>query len=280
MLDLSTNDDPYPAFTGDAEFNTALAHLPTRPWYQELKHLTRLRHLTVSEGWLYPASLQELGDLPELESLSIVPGPLDEFDYMFDTNPVLPNGAFRQLTELSMLGLEGFGMGTILDVTEMSRKITVMKLELCFDDVEANKQYDEFDRLFTGLGHALCLRELHISPSFRSEQGEHPAMLYDTMEIMGPHPSLEHIHIGGIRINKESRRICHSIRDLASIWPNVRTLSMPSQHASIRDLEAFATLPCLRHLTVNLNLKHPALPSFAAHARTARAQSVPSARIS
>ncbi|KDN36077.1 hypothetical protein RSAG8_11099, partial [Rhizoctonia solani AG-8 WAC10335] len=170
------------------------------------------------------------------------------------------NGAFRQLTELSMLGLDGFGMGVVLHVTEMSRKVTAMKLELCFDDVREDDEYGELERLFEGLGNALCLRELYISLPFRSEDGGRPADASDSMERMGPHPSLEHIHISGIRINKESRRLCHSIRNLASIWPNVRTLSMPSQHASIRDLEAFATLPCLRHLTVNLNLKRPVLP--------------------
>ncbi|CAE6482520.1 unnamed protein product [Rhizoctonia solani] len=76
---------------------------------------------------------------------------------------------------------------------------------------------------------------------------------------MGPHLSLEYVYINGIRIDR-CRRTCN-IRKLASIWPNVRTLSMPSQSASIRELEEFAALPSLRHLTVNLDLKHPDLPT-------------------
>ncbi|CAE7223793.1 unnamed protein product [Rhizoctonia solani] len=82
---------------------------------------------------------------------------------------------------------------------------------------------------------------------------------------MGPHPSLEHVYLDGIRIHKAYRREYRSFRDLAVIWPNVRTLSMPSQHATLRELEDFATLPSLSHLTVKLNLRgsyFPGNPDF------------------
>ncbi|KAH7333813.1 hypothetical protein B0J17DRAFT_631378 [Rhizoctonia solani] len=77
-----------------------------------------------------------------------------------------------------------------------------------------------------------------------------------------PYPSLEYIHLGGIRIDKRWRRnpIYRCIRDLASVWPNVRTLLMPSQSASVKELGEFTTLPSLVHLTLNLDLKYPYFP--------------------
>ncbi|KAG8707257.1 hypothetical protein FRC11_007560, partial [Ceratobasidium sp. 423] len=257
-LDLATDDDRHPENTNSARRRAGLAHRSSRPWYHELQHLTKLRHLTVSEGWLYPASLQVLGRLPELESLTIVPGSLKGFDYQSDMDRDLPNGAFPQLTKLSMVGLEGSGMGIILSVTGMSRQITRMKLE--FDPEFMNDEHYEFKKLFKGLRHATCLRELHVSFPCDPEEGACPAEVNGSMERMGPHPSLEYVHLDGIRIPKDFRRAHRSIYGLAAIWPNVRTLTMPSQHASIRDLEDFATLPSLVHLTVKLNLEHPYLP--------------------
>ncbi|KEP49932.1 hypothetical protein V565_090140 [Rhizoctonia solani 123E] len=262
-LDLSTSDSCYPARFSDARFRMALAHRPTRPWYQELRRLTQLRHLTISEGWLYPDCFQILGCLPELESLAIIPGQLDEFDYAFEMNPVLPNGSFDRLTNLSILGLESYGIEAILEVKDIFRQITTMKLEFYFDEPEgyADGKYLGIQGIFKGLRNASYLRELHISFPFQPEEGERPANAYHVMEDMGLHPFLESVHLDGIRIDKGYRRACHAIRDLAAIWPNVHTLSMPSQHASIRDLEDFATLPSLRHLTVKLDLKYPYLPT-------------------
>ncbi|CUA76192.1 hypothetical protein RSOLAG22IIIB_12106 [Rhizoctonia solani] len=136
----------------------------------------------------------------------------------------------------------------------MSRKITVMRLELelCSED-GVDDTCRELEKTFGGLRNASCLRELHVTFPIQPEEGERPMNAYDSIEKMGPHLSLEHIHISGIRINRDH---CF-IRKLAALWPNVRTLSMPSQSASLKELEEFARLPSLRHLTVNLSLKYP-----------------------
>ncbi|CUA76191.1 hypothetical protein RSOLAG22IIIB_12105 [Rhizoctonia solani] len=182
---------------------------------------------------------------------------------MFDMNPNLPDGSFSNLTKLSILGLEAWGVGTILEIQDLIRRLTAMKLEFYFDepDRSSDENYSEVQRIFEGLRGAPYLRELRIFFPFDSEEGERPANVYHVMGDMGPHSLLEDVRLDGIRIDKEDRRICHSIGDLSSIWPNVHTLSMPSQHASIRDLEDFATLPSLRHLTIKLNLKDPYLPA-------------------
>ncbi|CAE7223799.1 unnamed protein product [Rhizoctonia solani] len=257
-LALATADDDLDAEELTKVEGRALAHRPPRPWYQELKRLTKLRHLTVSEGWLYPASLQELGSLPELESLTIVPGSLDNFNHKTDIETGLPNGAFTCLTKLSLLGLDGLGFNAVLSITGLSRKITIMKLELYFDSLEPE---EEFEELFDGLRHASCLRELHIRHPFQPEKGDKPINIYSSMENMGLHPSLEHVYLDGIRIKKRYRRDSRPFRRLAVIWPNVQTLWMPSQHASLQELKDFARLTSLSHLTVKLNLGDPRLPA-------------------
>ncbi|CAE6364598.1 unnamed protein product [Rhizoctonia solani] len=267
-LHLAPNDDKFHPVTlnlslFDASFfRAALAYQPSRPWYQAAQVLTQLQHLTISEGWLYPVSLRILGSLPELESLTIVPGPLNDFDYMFDINPTLPDGSFSNLTKLSMLGLEAWGVGAILEIQDLIRQLTTMRLEFYFDepDRDSDEKYTEVQRIFEGLRGAPYLRELRIFFPFDPEEGERAANVYHVMEDMGPHSLLKDLRLDGIRIDKGYRRV-HTIRNLSSIWPNVQSLSMPSQHASIRDLEDFATLPSLRHLTVKLNLKLPYLPA-------------------
>ncbi|CAE6460010.1 unnamed protein product [Rhizoctonia solani] len=262
IITLPANDDAYPDSTGNTRSLAELPHQPTRPWYQELQCLTQLRNLTISEGWLYPVSFQILGSLPKLKSLTIVPGPLDNFDYMFEMNPTLLDGSFPSLIKLSIIGLEDWGVGAILELQGMLRQVTMMKLDFYFDGLEGdtNSEYCGVERIFKGIRNAPCLRELHVCFPFWEREGERPANVYDSMENMGPHPSLEFIYLDGIRINKEFRRTCHSIRELAPIWPNLINLSMSSQQASIRELKDFATLPSLVHLTVKLNLKYPYLP--------------------
>ncbi|CAE6457004.1 unnamed protein product [Rhizoctonia solani] len=265
ILHLAPNDNEHYPATLDRKlfdislFRAALEYQPSQRWYQAVHALTRLQHLTVSEGWLYPASLRVLGSLPELESLSIVRGPPDDFDY-FGMDPNLPDGAFPKLIELSILGLEAWGIGIILEAKGMLRRLTTIKLEFYFDVLDGTsneRYYSEMHKLFQGLHDTPYLRELHVHFPFQPEEGERPAEVYDLMECMGPHPLLEYVHLDGIRIDKDYRRNFDSIRKLAAIWPNVRTLLMPSQHASIRDLEDFVRLPSLKYLTVKLNLKYP-----------------------
>ncbi|KAH7333812.1 hypothetical protein B0J17DRAFT_631377 [Rhizoctonia solani] len=130
-----------------------------------------------------------------------------------------------------------------------------MKLERCLDDgVNGPPGHHELAKLFEGLHNVLCLQELHVRFLFQPEEGGRPVNLYNSIEKTGPDASLECIHIDGMRIGKEFR---HSLPRLASIWPNVRTLSMPSQHASLKGLEHSGTLPSFRHLIVKLNLACP-----------------------
>ncbi|KDN41800.1 hypothetical protein RSAG8_07171, partial [Rhizoctonia solani AG-8 WAC10335] len=226
ILELAPSDDHLCPETLDS----------SQPWYQAIQAIPHLRHLTVSEGWFYPAGLRALGRLTELESLTVVPEPLDGFGYEFDIDPTVFAGMLRQ--------------------------ITTMKLEFHFD--VDDDRYMEFEKIFHGLRSAPCLRELCVDFAFHPGRGERPANVYWAMGEMGLHPSLEHIHLDGIRIDKTWRRksnLRYIRRVPGSIWPNVRTLSMPSQSASIRELEDFATLPSLTHLTVNLDLKYPYFPA-------------------
>ncbi|CAE6364579.1 unnamed protein product [Rhizoctonia solani] len=269
ILQLAPNDDQhYPATLHRKLFNVplfraALECQPPRPWYQAAQVLTRLQHLTISEGWLYPNSFQTLGSFPELESLAIVPGPLEGFDYEPDTNLVLLSGSFSKLINLSILGLEDWTIGTILEIQGLIRQITTMKLEFSFNGPHGDlgDHYCGLEKIFKGLRGASFLQELHISFPFELEEEGRPAEVYSMMEEMGLHPLLTTISLDGIRIDKEQRRTCDAIRGLSPIWPNARTLSMPSQHASLRDLVDFARLPSLRYLTVRLNLKYPYIPA-------------------
>ncbi|KAG8762326.1 hypothetical protein FRC11_009851 [Ceratobasidium sp. 423] len=268
ILRLAPNDDENHPANLDYDifdlplFRAALSYEPSQPWYQAVQALTQLRHLTISEGWFYPASLRIVGSLPEIESITVVPGKLDNFDYVFEMNRTLPDESFPNLAHLSTVGLEGWGVGSILGIQAMLRQITVLKLEFYFDDPEdgSDDQYWGMQILFQGLRNAPRLQELYISYSFVPDNGERPLRTYESIQEMGPHPELECIHLRGIRLDKVSRREYPGICQLASIWPNVRTLSMPSQSASIRELEDFATFLNLTHLTVNLDLKSPYRP--------------------
>ncbi|CAE6407139.1 unnamed protein product [Rhizoctonia solani] len=237
-------------------FSAALKYRPnSQPWYEALPALSRLRRLTVSNGWLHPAGLKALGRLTKLESLTIVPGALDLFDPEFDVNATVLEGTFPRLINLSLLGFEVWKNSSVLAVTTILRQLVTVKLECYFDRIG-------FKTLLKGLRAAPHLQNICVNHVDQSKPGERPVNVYNAMQQMGPHPSLENIHLGGIRIDKQSRRSrFRCIRDLGPIWPNVRTLSMPSQSASLKELEDFATLPSLTRLTLNLDLKYSYLPA-------------------
>ncbi|CUA76190.1 Clustered mitochondria protein homolog [Rhizoctonia solani] len=270
VLELASNDDIfYPdnlssARFDEPSFNGALRYrYPGSPtWYQSLPTLSHLRHLTLSDGWFHPNGLESIGRLAELESLTVVPGSLEGFEFKVDINSTVPECAFPGLINLSLIGFEVLRIGPVLTIAGMLRRLVTIKLEFYFDPHDVNDRYIELENIFKALRNAPHLQKLRVDCTFEPKAGERPANVRSAMEQMGLHPALENIYLSGIRIDKHWRRsrfLC--IRDLGPIWPNVRILSMPHQSASISELEDFATLPSLTHLTLNLDLKHPYIPA-------------------
>ncbi|CAE6436309.1 unnamed protein product [Rhizoctonia solani] len=238
-----------------------LQHQAAEPWYSHLQCMPNIRDLTVSDGWLYPPCLGAIGNLPNLTSLSLIPGSYEDCDHDWDIDPEsiqLSTDTFPVLSHLSIDHLPALTIGKILGLKPMLRGITTLELEFELNDIDPWMEELEtaMSRLFEGLRNLPYLQRLGIGvhPSLEVEW---PVDISEYLSSMGEHASLKCVRLRGMCMDPEW---CIHKLNLGTIWQNVEVLIMPTQPASIRELSLFATMPRLKLLVAELNLERPYLP--------------------
>lgn len=244
-LSMYPDDDRMPLGDSDPQETPA----SSQPWYSYLPRLEGLRHLSVTDGWLYGPCLMILSWLPKLETLEFYPGSLKDFSIIFDIDFDLHLGWFSSLRRISMQGLSPLGVIEVFGICEMFQQITELEIDMgleLLDDGEWRDHWITHDFLPL-LANAPQLKFLTIE--IRTLRGlKHPIGVPEVLDVMAQLP-LETVHLGGMHLGTGALEI-----DLSSVWPSVTKLSMPSQYASLQELSYFAAMPKLEHLTVALDL--------------------------
>ncbi|CAE6436291.1 unnamed protein product [Rhizoctonia solani] len=242
----------------------ALIHQSSEPWYHHLKQLQKLRSLTLSEACLRPACFEIISSLPELASLSIIQETHESWDYDLliehITNIRVPDESFLNLTHLSLNGLELDIIEKLLSFNPLLFQVISLELRFWVDPnalsnyPDPDEEYATFWTLFSSLRGIPCLQELIAALCPSRDTGPF-TRLVDQAGRMGVNTSLTHVYLGGMYFEMSPDYSC--VPGLIRIWPNLQTLSIPSQPASIEELKSFAGFPKLLKLTVALDLDSP-----------------------
>ncbi|KAB5588298.1 hypothetical protein CTheo_8262 [Ceratobasidium theobromae] len=244
------------------------------PWYIGIQELNKLKSLLLSDGWLSDQPILGLGNLPELTSLEFEPGDLytkwPENTSSVELNEFLSPTAFPKLDTLKLdikltyqifvLGLQkmvkhvenlNLYTGLFMDAVEPE------DLEAINSDFEESKDLlqHKLVPLFANMPNLKHLELTMWSPHSHIDETlsvEFPGFL-DAVIL----PQLEFVAFDGLHFGSRTLE-----RNLASVWPQLTTLLLPDQDASLQELAGFATLPNLFNLMVRLKIttKYPFKP--------------------
>lgn len=232
------------------------------PWFKSIVRLNELRILSVSDGWLDDRSILSLGELPELVFLEFGYGDFHtgEFEDSGTVNELLPPTAFPKLDTLS-LNIHLVDQIYVLELQKMIKNIKKLELNVClcvdrvgFEDPGANNLDFEESKdlvrreLLPLLANMPKLKELIVMVWSPHEDAVLSVELPEFLDATSL-PQLKTVVLDGVHFGS-----CILERSLGSIWPQLTSLSLSDQDASLRELASIATIPKLSYLMVKLKL--------------------------
>ncbi|KAG8710297.1 hypothetical protein FRC08_017359 [Ceratobasidium sp. 394] len=227
--------------------NNLLAFLSGRPFYEYIGYATRLHHLACTLAWFKEKPLQILGHLPHLESITVCPAA----DSLGDENLVLLEGSFPSLRSLSLHVLNPFDVADIMEITQLTDNLTSLDLRFNFELLLYRSNFEEgpwfTNEFFPLLLNAPNVTDLRIDADPVRMMDESFPIYIDSLRILQRLP-LKSLRLCQIRIYDDDS-------DLPSIWPSVTHLHLPEHYSSFDTFLAFAALPALEHLELDLDLK-------------------------
>lgn len=246
------------------------------PWYKGIQNLNKLKSLSVSDGWLSDNTILGLGNLPELTTLEFVYGDFHTGTEQpgsssgVELNELLSPTAFPKLGTLT-LDIELVDQIYALQLQKMVKHVNDLELsvslfinslesgdpEFIDRDFEESKELfqHEFLPLFANMPNLKDLKLTMCSPHSHIDKTlpvEFPGFV-DAISL----PQLDFIGLVGVHFGSRALE-----RNLGSIWPQLTSLALPDQDASLQELASFATIPNLSHLLVRLKFatKYPLKP--------------------
>lgn len=246
MLCLYPRDDVKPSLEPEG--------LGYEGWRPNLKKFTKLRDLSLTNGCLNKHSLLALGKLPKLRVLDFTYGDFVAVEDSSTVNAALSSTAFSNLRALS-LNVRLADQIYILELQKMIKGINklniCLRLSMGFEDdtfgFEASKILVE-RRLLPLFANMPNLGSLTIKAWSPCKDADLPVEFPEFLDAIS-RPPLVDVHLDGVHFRSSALE-----RNLGTVWPQLRRLSLPAQDASLQELACFATIPNLCYLKVKLNL--------------------------
>ncbi|KAF8604324.1 hypothetical protein BDV93DRAFT_555597 [Ceratobasidium sp. AG-I] len=206
-----------------------------------------LCNLTIGVSLLGTNSLQTLGSLPCLESLTI----LSRGERLLFPQSSIPITSFPALKELSLIGLDIDNLVGLLGLNSLVRPLTSLRLCIEQDWQNYGEQLFAYDlplvlRNTPSLRRFICdVSSASLQPTYISHSADLLSRIFQLR--------LEEFAFVGIEISAPSL-----VDFLTPTWIELTTLEMLDQHVTLSELAQFAKLPNLKHLTLSpLFIKAP-----------------------
>ncbi|KAG8682929.1 hypothetical protein FRC08_014641, partial [Ceratobasidium sp. 394] len=234
--------------------SSLFAFLSGDPFYTYVAFIPSLRHLTCTLAWFDIASLQILGQLPHLETITFCAHTEDDAT---DWSSVLPDDSFPSLRSLSLHRLYAFDIVNVLSTTQVTKNLTSLDVRLgisgLIDDPDVEHVSWLIEEFFPLLLNAPHLANLRVDAEPTNNVDNNFVIGGSVMEIFQKLP-LKTLHLEDIYLNDAALDF-----DLASVWPLVTRLCIPQQPAPPAILSRFAAVPGLQYLELRLDLRKPML---------------------
>ncbi|KAG9124389.1 hypothetical protein FRC07_011803 [Ceratobasidium sp. 392] len=234
----------------EEEESSLLIFLTGEPFYKYVDGVTSLRHLAGTLAWFEGESLQILGRLPYLETLSFYsvfnePGAYGDFE--------VADGMFPSLTGLYLYGLDPWDVERITGLPHLLKNIKSFSLEVNVNAIDDDQDHIEWltEDLFPFLPHTPRITELKIQLCPREDSETQFYELGESVLARFSGLPLESLFLDNIVFSDTAGNL-----DLAAMWPYLTQLRMPAHPTSLIWLPRLVTIPQLRHLELRLDLRN------------------------
>ncbi|KAG9080600.1 hypothetical protein FRC06_006374 [Ceratobasidium sp. 370] len=238
---------------GEEGESSLLAFLSGNDFYEYMADLTSLREISGTLAWFQDEALLALGQLPYLETLAAYSGygePGGSLDFK------LPDGLFPSLRHLILHDLHPYDATCVLFYgPPLLRNLTSLDVQFYLNGLDDRDQDDDNEwfneDLFSHLENAPNLGELKLVAFPRDETKNVVCALDESsMRILSALPlhtlSLHYIGFAHDALDM----------DLATIFPSLTRLEMPSRLVSLATLPYFTRIPSLQYLELCLDLRN------------------------
>ncbi|KAG9080177.1 hypothetical protein FS749_008104 [Ceratobasidium sp. UAMH 11750] len=238
---------------GEEGESSFLAFLFEEPFYQYVAGVTGLRHLSGTLAWFEDTSLKIIGRLPHLETISIYSG-FDEPGAHGELE--MADDFFPALRRLEVFHLDPWDIERVIGRKPLLKNLTTFCLEMDMNRIDGDEEApDQLDWLindvFPCLANAPHLADLAIKVDPREESESKVYEIGESVLAILSGLPLVSLLLDNIVLSDEYMNV-----DPAATWPSLTRLQMPAHTASLAWLCRFATLPCLQHLELELDLEN------------------------
>ncbi|KAG9121066.1 hypothetical protein FRC07_003120 [Ceratobasidium sp. 392] len=196
-----------------------------------------------------------IANIPNLERLGVYSG--HQLDALFIC-PDLSSPVFPKLRHLDIRNLQWRDLEAIWRMESVIQALESLHLVIGPkpDPEDDSAEWDELNSWFPSnvVSKFQQLTELTLSLDF-SDRGGIETLFERELEPLS-HLPLQYVFISGLALDTDSSgdEAPSPCEVLARLWPNIQELHWPDQPATSHDLIYFATLPQLRHLTLDVEL--------------------------